>query len=469
MWTLKEAIAAAGGKRHGADVQFNAVVTDSRGDCEGKLFIALRGERFDGHDYIAQARAHGAVAAMVSQPVEPTSSLPLWQVDDTRSGLGRLAAAWRTRFAGKVVAITGSNGKTTCKEMLAAICRHCGRAHATVGNFNNIIGMPLTLLAARDEDFLILEMGANHPGEIAALTTLAQPEVAVITNAGRAHLEGFGSLEGVAHAKGEIASGLTPDGTFVFMDDTPWTELWRQRAEGRATLVFGLDLKNAEARVSATSIRTCWDQDGFQTRFDAWLPGAEDPVAIGLGLAGRHNVMNALAALAAATALDLPVAAMVAGLAELQPVPRRMQPCHTPDGMRLIDDTYNANPDSLAAAIAVLVEVPGRHLLVLGDFGELGQNSAEIHAEMGHQAKAAGVDGLLAMGSLAAQAAVAFGDQGWVCTSPEELLATLRAIWRADDLLLVKGSRLAAMDRIVDALQSGSNGQSAQIPSVRLI
>lgn len=454
MWTLKEAIGAAGGVLHGADVHFDGVVTDSRCDCAGKLFIALCGERFDGHDHVASARARGAVAAMVSRL--QASDLAQWQVEDTLLGLGRLAAAWRRRFPGRVIAVTGSNGKTTCKEMLAAICRQCGREYHTQGNLNNAIGVPLTLLAARDEDFLIVEMGANHSGEIAVLSALTQPEVALITNAGRAHLQGFGSLEGVAHAKGEIASGLTADGTFVFMADTQWTPLWQQLAAGRRCLQFGGDVPRDAAQVSATGIHTCWDQDGFQTRFEAWLPGARAPVEIRLGLAGRHNVNNALAALAAAVVLELPVAAMVAGLATLQPVARRLQPRRTPEGIRLIDDSYNANPDSLAAAVQVLVEVPGRHLLVLGDFGELGPDSAAIHAEMGRQARAAGVDGLLAVGDLAAQAAVAFGDQGRVCASPEELLSTLRGLWRAEDVLLVKGSRLAAMDRIADALCSGT-------------
>ncbi|WPL16050.1 UDP-N-acetylmuramoyl-tripeptide--D-alanyl-D-alanine ligase [Thiorhodovibrio winogradskyi] len=460
MWTLGQAVASAGGRLEGADVAFDGVTTDSRQDCEGKLFVALSGERFDGHDYVAKALERGAVAAMVSRPV--AAALPQWMVDDPLLGLGRLGAAWRAGFTGRVIAITGSNGKTTCKEMTAAICRQVGSTRATAGNLNNAIGMPLTLLAARDEDFLILEMGANHHGEIGYLSGIAAPDVAVITNAGRAHLEGFGSLEGVAHAKGEIASGVRADGTFAFMADVPWTPLWRELAGGRRHIAFGTG-PGAELRANPDSIRTRWDEAGFRTLFEACLPGWEEPCEIGLGLAGRHNVNNALAAMALALALDVPVDAIAHGLALMQPVARRLQPRLTAEGVRLIDDSYNANPDSLAAAVDVLVDLPGRHLLVLGDFGELGPDSAALHADMGRRARAAGVDLLFAVGDLAGRAAAAFGEglvaeaapTGAAFASQAELLQALRARLRPDDVVLVKGSRLAGMDRIADALCAG--------------
>ncbi|EIC21895.1 UDP-N-acetylmuramoyl-tripeptide--D-alanyl-D-alanine ligase [Thiorhodovibrio frisius] len=452
MWTLAQATASAGGRLEGADLAFDGVTTDSRQDCQGKLFVALSGERFDGHAYVATAAERGAVAAMVSRPV--AVDLPQWIVDDPLQGLGRLAAAWRARFKGRVIAITGSNGKTTCKEMTAAICRQVGATRATAGNLNNAIGMPLTLLAARDEAFLILEMGANHHGEIGYLSGIAAPDVAVITNAGRAHLEGFGSLEGVARAKGEIASGLGADGTFAFMADVPWTPLWQELAGTCRRISFGTG-PGAELRADPDSIRTRWDQDGFRTLFDAWLPGQDKPWEIGLGLAGRHNVNNALAAMALALALDLPVDAIAHGLALLQPVARRLQPRRTAEGVRLIDDSYNANPDSLAAAVDVLVDLPGRHLLVLGDFGELGPESAKLHADMGRRALDAGVERLFAVGDLAGKAASAFGDQGAAFATQAELLRALKGTLQPDDVVLVKGSRLAGMDRIADALCTG--------------
>lgn len=466
-WTLAQAMASSGGKLAGAPLPddggaFAGVTTDSRQDCQGKLFIALSGERFDGHDYVAMAAERGAVGAMVSHPV--AVDLPQWVVDDPLLGLGRLAAAWRARFKGRVIAITGSNGKTTAKEMTAAICREVGSTRATAGNLNNAIGMPLTLLAARDEDFLILEMGANHHGEIGYLSGIAQPDAAVITNAGRAHLEGFGSLEGVAHAKGEIVSGVRADGVFAFMADVPWTPLWLELAGTRRCITFGTG-PGAELRADPDSIRTRWDEAGFRTLFDAYLPGQEQPCEIGLGLAGRHNVNNALAAMALALGLGLPRDAIAHGLALMQPVARRLQPRRTADGVRLLDDSYNANPDSLAAAVAVLVDLPGRHLLVLGDFGELGPDAVALHADMGRQAREAGVNQLFAVGDLAGLAAAAFGEERASDAAPisaafatqADLLGALRAQLQPDDVVLVKGSRLAGMDRIADALCDGDH------------
>ncbi|MBV5310276.1 UDP-N-acetylmuramoyl-tripeptide--D-alanyl-D-alanine ligase, partial [Chromatium okenii] len=247
MWILSAAVATVGGQLLGADQAFTEVSSDSRVDCSGHLFIALRGEHFDGHDHVAAAQAAGAVAAMVDHPLPV--DIPQWVVADTRLGLGQLAAAWRQRFAGRVIAITGSNGKTTVKEMLAAILAQVGWVLATRGNLNNDIGMPLTLLSVRTEEFLVLEMGANHPSEIGYLSRIAQPDVALITNAGHAHLEGFGSLDGVAAAKGEIAQGLSETGVLVVPGDAPYLELWRELAAGRQVLTFAVD---APADVSTT-------------------------------------------------------------------------------------------------------------------------------------------------------------------------------------------------------------------------
>ncbi|MBK1716474.1 UDP-N-acetylmuramoyl-tripeptide--D-alanyl-D-alanine ligase [Thiocystis violacea] len=446
MWTLAEAVERAGGTLIGPDTAFESVGTDSRADCSGQLFIALRGDNFDGHAYVAAARAAGAVAAVVDHPLP--LDLPQWVVDDTRLALGRLAAAWRDRIPGRLIAITGSNGKTTVKEMIAAILAQVGRVRATQGNLNNDIGMPLTLLRARDEDFLVLEMGANHPGEIGYMTDLARPEVALITNAGRAHLEGFGSVEGVARAKGEIARGLPAGGVFVTSGDSPHAGLWDALAEGRQRLTFALD-GPADVTSEAASIRVSWDEDGFRTEFTARLGAIEMPLT--LRLAGHHNVRNALAAAAGAMAMGVEATAIRDGLASLRPVKGRLCPRHC-RGVGLIDDTYNANPDSIAAAIEVLAGLAGRRWLVLGDLGELGPEAPRLHEEIGARARATGLDRLATVGTLSAGASRAFGAGAAHFPDQASLVASLLAELGARDRVLVKGSRLARMEVVVEAL-----------------
>ena len=451
MWTLRAAARQAGGHLTGPDAAFSRVVTDSRGDCNGGLFVALRGERFDAHGFVAQAAAHGAAAALVERGLD--LDLPQWRVDDTRLGLGRLAAAWRDHLPGRVLAITGSNGKTTCKEMVAAILAQVGSVLATRGNLNNDIGMPLTLLDARDQDWLVLELGANHPGEIGYLADIARPEAALLANAGRAHLEGFGSIEGVARAKGEIARGLPPDGTFVVPGDAPWTNLWRDLAQGRRLLTFGLS-DACEVRIDLATVTSGWGEAGFCTRFTALLAGK--PQEISLALIGAHNVRNALAAAALTSAVGVPPAAIASGLASLKPVPGRLEPKRL-GWLRVIDDTYNANPDSVQAAIAVLVSLPGRPVLVLGDLGELGPDAARLHRELGAAARAAGVAALYAVGELCREAVAGFGSDGHHFADQAALVATLRQDLTPADMVLVKGSRLAAMDQVVNGLATDSN------------
>lgn len=446
MWSLRPVAERVGGRLLGADALFDAVVTDSRADCTGALFVALRGERFDGHDYVAGAQAKGAAAALVDHALP--LDLPQWVVADTRLALGSLAAAWRARFPGRVAAVTGSNGKTTVKELLAAILSQVGPTRATQGNLNNDIGMPLTLLRARDEAFLVLEMGANHPGEIAYMTAIGRPDAALITNAGRAHLEGFGSLDAVASAKGEIAQGLPPDGVFVVPGDSPYTPLWQGLAAGRAVLTFALDTP-ADLWAASSSIASRWDADGFRTAFAANRGGTLHPLE--LRLAGVHNVINALAAAAAALALGVGVDAVRAGLLALAPVPGRLCP-RTGGGRRIIDDTYNANPDSLAAAVAVLTGLPGRPWLVLGDLGELGPRSLDLHREAGSQARAAGVERLFCVGTRSAAAADAFGAGARHFADQAALTAHLRASMTPDTLVLIKGSRAARMELVLNAL-----------------
>lgn len=447
MWALSEAVDLVGGRVEGADVRFDSVGKDSRSDCSGQLFLALRGERFDAHDFVDQAQRNGAVAAMVERRLD--LDIPQWVVSDVRLALGKLAAAWRDRFRGKVIAITGSNGKTTCKEMISAVLGQVGTVRATKGNLNNDIGMPLTLLAARDEDFLVLEMGANHPGEIGYLTDIARPDLAVITNAGRAHLEGFGSLEGVARAKGEIARGLPADGTFIVPSDSPWIDLWRDLAAGRPILTCGPDT-SAGVGARMDVIESAWDRAGFRTAFTVCYGGNE--LGLELPLAGAHNVRNALVVVAVASVLKVGPDAIRAGLAGLKPVAGRLNPRGGNGGLRLIDDSYNANPDSVRAAIDVLMGLPGRHYLVLGDLGELGPDAAELHRGLGEAAYAAGVDALYTVGKLSALAADAFGTEGRHFPDQASLIDELRRRLGPDDLVLVKGSRLAAMERVADAL-----------------
>jgi len=452
-WTLSRAADRAGGRLRGADAGFEGVGTDSRRDLDGKLFVALRGERFDGHDFAKAAAARSAAALMVDHALD--LAIPQWIVDDTRLALGRLATAHRDDFRGRVVAVTGSNGKTTCKEMVASVLGRSGRVRATRGNLNNDIGMPLTLLEARDEDFLVLEMGANHPGEIGYLTDIARPDVAVITNAGRAHLEGFGSLEGVAKAKGEIARGLPADGTFIVPSDSPWTGLWRVLAAGRPMLTCGPG-DSADVRVNLDEVASRWDETGFSTGFRVTSRGRS--LDLELALAGAHNVRNALAAAAVAHVLNIVDDDLRAGLAAMQPVPGRLFPRFGYGGLRLIDDTYNANPDSVIAAVDVLMGLPGRRVLVLGDLGELGPDALHLHRQLGAEAYAAGVDVLYSTGELSVAAAEGFGKDARHFSERSGLIAALRHDLDEGDVVLIKGSRLSAMDRVADALCCAQGG-----------
>jgi UDP-N-acetylmuramoyl-tripeptide--D-alanyl-D-alanine ligase len=447
MWMLSEAADKIGGRVEGTDVPFDSVGKDSRVGCVRQLFVALRGERFDGHDFVPEAWEAGAAAALVEHPVQ--CGIPQLVVDDSRLALGRLAAAWREQFPGKVIAVTGSNGKTTCKEMLAASLAQVGSVRATGGNLNNDIGMPLTLLGARDEDFLVLEMGANGPEEIGYLTEIGRPDVAVITNAGRAHLQGFGSVEGVARAKGQIARGLSPGGALVVPSDSPWTGLWRDMAAGHRLLTCGPD-GSADVRAELDAVEVVWDADGFRTGFSVRVGGAD--LALELGLAGVHNVRNAMLAVAVAEFLGIGQDAVQVGLAGLKPVVGRLNPRRGKDGLRLIDDSYNANPDSVRAAIDVLMALPGRRWLVLGDLAELGREADALHRAVGKDARLAGVDVLYTMGRLSALASEAFGAGGKHFPDQASLISELCRRLGSDDLVLVKGSRLAAMEQVADAL-----------------
>jgi len=436
-----------GGRLAGADVAFDRLGTDSRTLTAGTLFVALRGDRFDGHDYVAGAVERGAVGAVVEH--ELPIKLPQIVVADSRLALGGIAAMWRDAAQARVVALTGSNGKTTLKEMLAAILAQRGSVLATRGNLNNDIGVPLTLTRLQDEDFAVVEMGANHAGEIDYLSRLAKPEVAVLNNAGRAHLEGFGSLEGVARAKAEIINGLMPAGTFVCPGDSPWTPLWRELAGGHRVIAFGTR-SGFDVWAPDDDGELEWTAGSFRQVFRVSVPGGE--FAVQLALAGDHNRRNALAAIAAAHALGVDMEAMAAGLAAMRPVPGRLCPSRGRGGITLVDDTYNANPDSVTAAIRVLATAPGRRILVLGDLAELGDDKEQLHAELGARAREYGLDAVLTLGSESRLASEAFGRESPHFDAIEPLLGHLEGILAAGDTVLVKGSRAARMERVVAAL-----------------
>lgn len=449
---LSETASLINGRMSGADVRFTSVSTDSRNLRAGQLFVALSGPNFDGHDYLPQAQQAGAVAAMVQRRIE--TELPCLLVQDTLKGLGALASIWRERGRAMVVAITGSNGKTTVKEMLAAILVRKGKTLATQGNLNNEVGLPLTLLRLQDEEYAVVEMGANHPGEIDTLTRIARPDVAVITNAGRAHLEGFGSLEGVARAKGEIINGLGQDGTFVLNGDDAWAAFWREQAGSRRIISFGLD-PSADVSASAEELRPEWREDGFYSCFPVRTPEGE--IDVELGLAGIHNCRNALAAIAAAGAMGANPDEIREGLMDVRPVKGRLCPVVGMDGVRIIDDSYNANPDSVAAAIDVLTgmgDEAQRRFLVLGELAEVGDGLDIVYRQLGERARAAGVDRLYATGAAAAVAA-SFGQGGQGFEQKGQLLQQLKNELRSGDMVLIKGSRTAGMESVVDGLSQG--------------
>ena len=467
MMRLSEAAQAISARLRGEDRDFDAVSTDTRTLAPRALFVALKGDRFDGHDFLARAVAQHAAGALVQESVpelkkKSASELPLLVVGDTRRALGELAAYWRRRFSMPLVALTGSNGKTTVKEMLASILRARAAAElgdqgpqervlATRGNLNNDIGVPLTLLELRaDHGYAVIEMGMNHAGEIRYLTQLTAPDVALVNNVGPAHIEFFKSVEAIARAKGEIFEGLGPAGTAVINADDRNAPILRELAAARKRIEFGLE---AEAPVTAA----------YRLRFlesEIVLKTPLGEATTLLKAPGLHNVRNALAASAAAVALEVPAATIAAGLGRFVGVKGRLQQKQAMRGATLIDDTYNANPDSARAAIAVLGRAPGEKLMVLGDMGELGANSAALHAEIGDAARELGVDRLYALGEQSAHAVHAFGTGARHFERVEDLLAEVENLLSGGVTVLVKGSRFMRMERIVNALAPEGEARS---------
>ena len=447
--TLRNFARACGGRLEGADRAFAGVSSDSRTLAAGDLFIALRGPHFNGNEFVGAALAAGAAAALVDAP----QALALAQivVADTQAALSRAGKVWREALAIPVIGVAGSNGKTTAKEMTAAILARAGSTLATRGNLNNHIGVPLTLLRLEPgHRFAVIEMGANRPGEVADLIEVARPTVGLITNAGAEHLEGFGSLEGVARAEGETVAGLAADATAVLNADDEFVDLWRGMTTARV-VTFGI---TRPADFRASDLRTTLGAEGFRTRFRFSSPLGQADIELHVG--GRHNVANALGAAAAAAAAGAKLEHIVAGLGAMRPVPGRLQLKQASCGAWIIDDSYNANPSSVHAGIEVLVSIEGRRWLVLGDMAELGDFAAEAHAEIGTFARERGIERLFATGALAALAVERFGAGGQWFPDTEaltrELLRALSPDAAASVRLLVKGSRVSKLERVVAAL-----------------
>jgi UDP-N-acetylmuramoyl-tripeptide--D-alanyl-D-alanine ligase len=444
-WLLSQVAVAVGGRLIGPDVPLAGVTTDTRTVAPGQLFIALRGERFDAHDFLDQAVAAGAAAVLVADDSKLPAGVPAVVVADTRLALGALAAAWRAGFTLPVIAVTGSNGKTTTKEMIAAILKVAfgDAVLATRGNFNNDIGLPLTLLGLNaGHRAAVIEMGMNHPGEIAYLAPLGAPTVALVTNAQRAHLEGMGDLDEVAREKGSIFTGLTSGGVAVINADDAYADCWRGMAAPHAVRSFAID--------HAADVRGQVRQHGLETQLT--LSAAEGEGELRLRVAGRHNARNAVAAAAACLAAGLPLADVLAGLESFAGVKGRLQRRAGRAGAEILDDTYNANPDSVRAGIDVLAATIGRKIMVLGDMGEIGEASGQYHDEIGGYAKSQGIDRLFALGEASQQAVRNFGEGARHFCNVEKLVAAVDKELGPETTVLVKGSRFMKMERVADAL-----------------
>jgi UDP-N-acetylmuramoyl-tripeptide--D-alanyl-D-alanine ligase len=443
--SLSKIAAVLHGELQGLDLALDAVTTDTRKITPGCLFVALKGERFDAHDFADKAKEAGAGALLVSRKLD--IDLPQVVVKDTRLAFGELAAWVRQQVPARVVALTGSSGKTSVKEMTAAILSQCGNTLYTAGNLNNDIGVPMTLLRLTAEhEYAVIELGANHQGEIAWTVGLTKPEAALVNNLAAAHLEGFGSLEGVAKAKGEIYTGLPVNGIAIMNADNNDQLNWKSVIGDRKTWRFSPNAANSD--FTATNIHVT----SHGTEFTLQTPTGSADVL--LPLPGRHNIANALAATALAMAVGAPLSAIQSGLANLTAVPGRLFPVQLAENKLLLDDSYNANVGSMTAAVQVLSEMPGYRVLVVGDMAELGDESEACHVQVGEAAKASGIDRVLSTGKLSHAISEASG-VGEHFADKAALIARLNALIQEKQIItvLVKGSRSAAMEEVVRALQ----------------
>ncbi len=456
--TLLEAARVLGGELIGVDRPYCAVSTDSRTLQAGALFVALRGPKFDGAQFVAAAAARGAVGAMVDRAV-PSAPLTQIVVADAQHGLQRLAQAWRADFSIPIVAIGGSNGKTTVKEMTAAILARGGPCMATHGNLNNHIGVPLTLMRLEPSHrSAVIEMGANRIGDVAELVRLARPTVGLITNAGAKHLEGFGDLDGVAQGEGEMVAGLAPGAAAIINADDAYSGYWRKvaaaaRMGAPRVITFGV---HAEAEVTAKNPVQGIERGEFATRFTLRCPLGERAIMLKAG--GAHNIVNALGAAGAASAAGASLDDIVAGLADFRAVSGRLQ---LKAGLRdswIIDDSYNANPSSVRAGLEVLRSLSGTTWLVLADMAELGEHTSDSHAHMGRYARDCGVKRLFAFGPQSSRAVETFGSGGEWFADVDSLIRRLQAELSPGVTVLIKGSRVNRLERVVQALSGGGVG-----------
>jgi len=450
MLTISDTAKILEGRSSGNDVLFTSVSTDSRTMESGALFVALRGERFDAHNFLAQAFSAGAVAALVQEGIElpqEVAGLPLVHVADTKQALGALAQHWRSRFTIPVIAISGSNGKTTVKEMTAAIMRaQYGEEHvlATVGNLNNDIGVPLTLLRLRDRHHAaVIELGINHPGETRLLAGFTQPTVGVINNAQREHQEFMKSVQEVAEEHADLLVALPADGAAVINADDRYADYWRSKANGRHTIAFGLS--------NLATVYAQYQLNEFGAGLEMNCNG--NSIGITSNAAGLHNVYNAVAAAAVSFAAGAELAAIKTGIENFAPVKGRMERKAARHGGTLIDDTYNANPDSVRAAIDVLARMPSPRILALGDMGEVGNQGEAFHAEIGEYARQAGIEYVFTLGDLSHVTANTFGKSSQHFESIEKLIEKLDSQLSLQPAILIKGSRFMRMERVVQALE----------------
>ena len=449
---LTDAAIRFGGTLLNPDCEFDSVAIDSRNTAEGDLFVALIGERLDGHEFLADV-ADKASGLVVSK-ADTSLPLPQWVVEDTTVALGQLAQLQREAFSGKVIAVTGSTGKTSVKGLISSILSGLGSVHATKGNFNNHIGMPLTLLDMdQDTDFAVIEMGASASSEISYLCSIAKPKISLVNNVQSAHLEGFGSIEGIAAAKGEIYSGLDAAGTAILNLDERWVTEWMELIGERDCITFSVDDDCAD--LSASDIELM-ESGCCRFTLHMFTDTSIESQVVNLAIPGRHSVSNALAAAACAVAAGATIEQIVSGLETSQSPARRLQLKALAQGGQIIDDSYNASPESVRAAIDVLASRPGRRVLVLGDMAELGADAERMHLEVGDYALSAGIDQLYTLGNLSAAASRAF--KGEHFTDLDSLKAPLfDEIERSDLTLLIKGSRSSKMDLVVDMLLAGNS------------
>ncbi len=440
--TLAAAAHIMNGTLLGSDGSYAGVSTDSRTLGQGELFFALQGPNFDGGAFVSAAAEKNAAAAVLCEAVDV--DIPQITVDDTRLALGTLAASWRQRMPAKVIGITGSNGKTTVKAILANCLSLSAETLATRGNLNNDIGMPLMLLSlSENHRYAVIEMGANHSGEIAYLTSLSRPDVVMITNAAPAHLEGFGDLDGVASAKGEILQDDVSPVFVVLNADDPYFAYWNSLLSGDTVISFGIE---ANASVFATDV----EADGDLMIFNLHIHAEEIPIR--LPLAGMHNVSNACAAAAVLHGLGMDSKQIRQGLESVQAVSGRLQPVERITSVTVYDDSYNANPQSVIAAAEFLAAQPGHNWLVLGDMGELGEDEVLLHKAVGRAAKRLGIDRILATGKLSKNTVKTFGNGAQWYENIDGLVAELQRTATEDTNILIKGSRFMEMERVVEAL-----------------